>query len=87
VAIPDIVSQYELISHCQSVAPNVKIYARADVEEEIRNIKTLEVERVIQPEFEAAITIAREIFRTMGKTKEDIAEKIKSLRLSHAQAT
>lgn len=85
VAIPDSVAQEELIAYVQTKAPEVKIISRVHKDEEWEKIKMMKVDRVIQPEFEAAMTITRAIFSSMGKPKEEISEIIKSLRISHAK--
>ncbi|MEK7061049.1 MAG: cation:proton antiporter [Patescibacteria group bacterium] len=84
VAIPDRISQEILISHVQTVAPGVKIISRVHLDEDWERLKTLKVDKIVQPEFEAAIAITRSLFNSMGKPKEEIAERIKSLRISRS---
>ncbi len=84
ITIPDIVSQHETVSFVQSHAPEVKIIVRGDLDEDVQTLKTLKVEKVIQPEFEGSIAIVKDIFQTMGKSKEEISMRLKNLRLSHA---
>jgi CPA2 family monovalent cation:H+ antiporter-2 len=84
IAIPDRIAQEEVVSYTQTVAPKTKIIARATQEEDWRLFSDLKVEKIVQPEFEAAVYILKNIFGAMGKKKEDINEKIKKLRLSHA---
>jgi hypothetical protein len=43
----------------------------------------LKVDKVVQPEFEAAVAIVRSILVSMGKPREEINKRIRSLRLSH----
>lgn len=84
LTVPDTVARHEAISHIQTVAPNVKIFVRVDLDEDIQHLKALRVERIVQPEFEGALTLIRDLYRTMGKSKDQINEKMKGLRLSHA---
>ena len=69
LAIPDRVAQEELITHVQTVAPHVKIISRVHLDEDFEKLKLLRVNKVIQPEFEAAMAIIRGIFSSMGKSK------------------
>ena len=48
-------------------------------------LKTLRVDKIVQPEFEAAVEIARGILSSFGKPKEEIRESIKRLRMSHSK--
>ncbi len=84
VAIPDRISQEMLISYIQMVAPKVKIISRVHLDEDWERLKILKVDKVVQPEFEAAIAIVRSIFISMGKSKEEIGERLKSLRISRS---
>lgn len=85
LAIPDHVAQENLIAHVQTVAPGVKIISRAHLEEDVQSLKDLKVERIVQPEFEAAVAIVRSILVGMGRPKEEIAASLKSLRVSHSK--
>lgn len=84
LAIPDRVSQEILISHVQTIAPNVKIISRVHLDEDWERLKILKVDKIVQPEFEAAIAITKSIFISMGKSKEEIGERLKNLRISRS---
>lgn len=85
LAIPDRVAQEQLITHVQTVAPNVKIITRANLDEDWEKLKHLRVDKVVQPEFEAAVAISKSILSSMGKPKEEVSERIKNLRLSRSR--
>lgn len=85
LAIPDRVAQETLIAYVQTVAPNVKIISRAHLDEDWEKLKTLRVDKVVQPEFEAAVEIVRGVLASRGKTREEVSEAIKSLRVSHSK--
>lgn len=85
LAIPDTVTQESLIAHIQTVAPTAKIISRAHLDEDWEKFKVLKVDKVVQPEFEASVAIIKSILTSMGKSKEDIAQSLKKLRLSHYQ--
>jgi monovalent cation:H+ antiporter-2, CPA2 family len=84
LAIPDRVSQEALIAYVQTTAPEVKIISRVHLDEDWERLKLLRVHKVIQPEFEAAIAITRTIMVSMGKGREEVAERLKKLRISRS---
>jgi monovalent cation:H+ antiporter-2, CPA2 family len=85
VAIPDRVAQEELIMLLNRKYPNIHIIGRAHFDEDVERLKLLEVDKVVQPEFEGAVAIVRSILTTMGKSREEVGQKITSLRLSRAK--
>lgn len=85
LAIPDRIAQETLIAYIQSVAPNVKIISRAHQDTDWERFKTLGVDKVVQPEFEAAVEIARTILRSLGKGSKEVAGIIKKLKLAHSK--
>lgn len=85
LAIPDRVVQETLITYVQTVAPEVKIISRAHRDEDWEKLKTLKVDKVVQPEFEAAIEIIRSVLVSRGKEKEEITGLIRNLRVSHSK--
>jgi CPA2 family monovalent cation:H+ antiporter-2 len=85
LAIPDRVVQETLITYVQTVAPGVKIISRAHRDEDWEKLKTLRVDKVIQPEFEAAVAIIRSVLISRGKDRNEISEVIRNLRVSHSR--
>ena len=85
LAIPDHVAQETLIAFVQTHAPNVKIISRVHLDSDWEKLKTLRVDKIVQPEFEAAIEIIKSILRSTGKNKEEISDSVKSLRVSHSR--
>jgi len=84
ITVTDSVSQHETISYVQTHAPEVNIIVRGELDEDVQHLKSLKVQKVIQPEFEGAIQIVKDLFRSMGKDKAEIQDRLKKLRLSHA---
>jgi CPA2 family monovalent cation:H+ antiporter-2 len=84
IAIPDALEQRAVISVAQTLAPNLKIISRAHLDEDVDKLRMLKVDKIVQPEFEASVAIVRSIFSSMGKSREEVAERLKSLRLSRA---
>jgi CPA2 family monovalent cation:H+ antiporter-2 len=85
VAIPDRAVQEMVVTLSQTLAPQVKIITRVHTDDDWEKMKYLRVTKIIQPEFEAAVAIVRSMLSSMGKSKEEITERIKNLRLSRAQ--
>ena len=85
LAIPDHVAQETLIAYVQTHAPSVKIISRVHADADWEKLRTLKVEKIVQPEFEAAIEIVRSILISRGKGKDEISELIRNLRVSHAK--
>lgn len=81
LAIPDRVAQETLIAYVQTVAPDVKIISRVHQDADWEKLKALRVNKIVQPEFEAALAIVRSVFIGMGKSKEEIGTITKKLRL------
>lgn len=86
LALPDRIAQEELVALVQTKAPEVKIISRVHANEDWEKLKLLKVDKIVQPEFEAAVAIVRSMLISMGKPKEEITERIKNLRLSRAQS-
>ncbi len=84
LAIPDEMAQEEIVAYVQNVNPKAKLLSRVHKDEDWEKLRILKVDKLIQPEFEGAISIVRAILSSMGKSKEEISERTKKLRLSHA---
>ena len=84
LAIPDRVAQESLISHVQTHFPNVKIISRVHLNEDRDRLKILRVFKIVQPEFEASVSIIRSILVTFGKPNEEIKKEVKRLRMSYS---
>jgi CPA2 family monovalent cation:H+ antiporter-2 len=87
VAIPDLVTQEEVISFCQTHYPSLSIYARAHLDEDVTKIASLKVKKVVQPEFEGALSVVRQIFREQHKNKDQINDMLSNLRRLHTIST
>lgn len=85
LAIPDRVAQETLITYVQTFAPGVKIISRAHRDADWEKLKTLRVDKVIQPEFEAAVEIIRSVLISRGKDRNEISGLIRNLRVSHSR--
>lgn len=87
ITIPDKIAQEEIVSYVQTVSPKAKIIARAGNTENWQALQGMQVDKIVQPEFEAAVFVVKNLFRSMGKKTSDINERLRRLRLSHTAST
>ena len=59
--------------------------SRAHQEGDWEKLKTLKVDKVVQPEFEAAVEIIRSVLISRGKNRDEISDAIRNLRVSHSR--
>ncbi|MFH0863926.1 MAG: cation:proton antiporter [Candidatus Gottesmanbacteria bacterium] len=83
IAIPDRQTQEMVITNAQSLRPGIKIICRSHHEEDHAKLKALQVDTIIQPEFEAALSIVNKILHEYGLYSEEIDGKIKRLKIEH----
>lgn len=83
IAIPDRHTQEMVIGNALSLNRRIKIICRTHHEEDQRYLKSLGVQTLIQPEFEAALTIVAKLLTDFGITQEEAAGKISRLKIEH----
>ena len=82
-AVPGSFSQEMIIFNAKRLKPKLIVFTRVHQEEEQRRMRDLGVEVVVQPEFEAALSIVRRILYRRGFDREEIARKVKRLKIEH----
>ncbi len=83
IAIPDRHTQELIIGHAQTLNRRIKIICRSHHEEDQARLKSLGVTTIIQPEFEAAVTIVERLLAEFGVSPEDVSGKIARLKIEH----
>lgn len=83
IAIPDLHTQSQVITNSLTLNKNVDIFCRTHHESDQKHIKALGVTAVIQPEFEAALSITDKILKSFGQKEEDIEGKVSRLKIEH----
>jgi len=83
IAIPDRHTQEMVIANAQTLNRRIKIICRTHHEEDQKHLKSLGVDAVVQPEFEAALSIVGRLLPTFGINESDIAGKISRLKIEH----
>lgn len=82
-AVPSKSAQESIVLHAKTLNKKLLIFTRVNDEDQQQRMKDLGAEVVIQPEFEASLAIVRKIFIAFNIPKEDIAGKIKRLKIEH----
>lgn len=83
IAIPDRHTQELIIGHALTLNKKIHIFCRTHHEEDQPYLKSLGVQTVIQPEFEAALTISEKLLSEFGVEQEGIAGKVSRLKIEH----
>lgn len=83
IAIPDRHTQEMVVAHAHSLNRRIKIICRTHYEGDQQRLKSLGVHTVVQPEFEAALSIVVRVLGEFGQSEEDIAGKISRLKIEH----
>lgn len=82
-AVPERFSQESIILNAKRLNPKIKIFTRVEKEADQRRMKDLGADVVVQPEFEASLSIIKKILLAFSLPKEEIVGKIKRLKLEH----
>jgi len=83
LALPERYSQEKVILNAKRLNPKILIIARIHKQEDQHRFKSLGVQITIQPELEAAISIIKKIYFLHQLPYEEIATKIKRIRLEY----
>ncbi len=83
IAIPDRHTQEMIIGNAQTLNRRIKIICRTHHEEDQKDLKSLGVTTIIQPEFEAAVSIVEKVLPDFGVSPDDIAGKVSRLKIEH----
>jgi len=83
LAYADRHAQETVIVNILTLNPKVKLIVRTHFEEDRKLLKSLGVDTVIQPEFEAAISMTEELLRIVNLEEGEIEKRIKSLKTEY----
>ena len=72
-----------IVLNAKKLNPKIIIFTRVHQEIQQRRMKDLGVEVIVQPEFEASLSIVRRVMYRKGLDKEEIARRIKRLKIEH----
>lgn len=83
IAIPDRHTQELVITNAKSLNRRIRIICRSHYEEDQRRLKSLGVHTIVQPEFEAALSIVERLLADFGVSGDDISGKVSRLKIEH----
>jgi CPA2 family monovalent cation:H+ antiporter-2 len=85
ITTPDLFTQQLIIDHCHQLNPKLPIISRVHHEDDQQQLKHQGAHQVVQPEFEAALSLTSKILQSYGKSAGEISNKFKRLRLEHGR--
>lgn len=83
IAIPDRHTQEMVIGNALSLNRRIKIICRTHHEEDQRHLKSLGVQTIVQPEFEAALFIVSKLLSDFNIPESEMAGKMSRLKIEH----
>lgn len=86
LAVPEKNSQEAIVLNAKKLNRDIYIISRVHKEQDQTRMKDLGVDLVVQPEFEASLSIVRRIYMLNKLDKVDIINKIKRLKIEHGLA-
>jgi len=87
VSVPSSIEQEQIILEAKRLNPKIQILTRTHSNQNLRHFKALGVSQVIQPEFEAAITLLKKILKLYDFEKTEIKKRLQYLKMEHGGQT
>ena len=81
IALPDPSSTRILLKLAKNINPNIDLVARSHSDKEIDLLTKLGATEVVQPEFEAALEMGRQILSTLGEDNLEVNSAIQAIRI------
>jgi CPA2 family monovalent cation:H+ antiporter-2 len=82
-AVPEKFSQEAIVLNAKKLNPKIYVITRIHQRGSQRRLKDLGVDLVIQPEFEASLSIIKKTFFAFGLSREEILAKLQRLKMEH----
>lgn len=83
IALPEKLAQEAIVLNAKKLNPDIYIISRVHKEADQKRMKDLGVHFVVQPEFEASLSIIKKIYLLHKLPKEDVVNKIRRLKIEH----
>jgi CPA2 family monovalent cation:H+ antiporter-2 len=83
MALPERSVQEAIVLNAKKLNPRIFLISRVHKDADQRRMKDLGVEMIIQPEFEASLSIIKKIFIWHKLAKDEVISKIRRLKLEH----
>ena len=81
LAVPEKISQESIILNAKKLNPKIYIISRIHQKQDKKRIKEIGADMLIQPEFEASLSIIKKILMWYHLPKEEILSRIKTLKI------
>ncbi len=82
-AVPEKFSQEAIVLNAKKLNPKIFIITRTHEKDNQQRLKSLGVDLIIQPEFEASLAIIKKVLFAFKLSREEILAKVKRLKLEH----
>ncbi len=86
LALPERLAQEAVVLNARKLNRNIFIISRVHLQSDQTRMKDLGADLVVQPEFEASLTIIKKIYLWHKMDKQDIINKIRRLKIEHGIA-
>jgi voltage-gated potassium channel Kch len=86
LALPDRTDQEAVVLNAKKLNRSIFIISRVHHQSDQTRMKDLGANLVVQPEFEASLTIIKKIYLWHKMDKQDIVNKIRRLKIEHGLA-
>ena len=86
LAVPEVITQEAIVLNSRKLNRNIFIISRVHRQADQTRMKDLGANLVVQPEFEASLTIIKKIYLWHKMDKQDIINKIRRLKIEHGIA-
>jgi CPA2 family monovalent cation:H+ antiporter-2 len=83
IALPEKLAQETVVLNAKKLNSDIYIISRVHKEVDQKRMKDLGVHLVVQPEFEASLSIIKKIYLLHKLPKEDVMNKIRRLKIEH----
>ncbi len=83
IALPERLAQETVVLNAKKLNSTIYIISRVHKEADQRRMKDLGVHLVVQPEFEASLSIIKKIYLLHKLHKEEVVNKIRRLKIEH----
>lgn len=85
ITAPDLPTQEAVIANAQTLNKKIHIYCRTHYEEDQMLLKSLGAEDVVQPEFEASLSLVHKLLNDLGISPKEIDRKTVRLKIEHGK--
>lgn len=83
IAIPDRQTQDLVIANGFALNPDIKIICRTHFEADIVKLNSMGIDFIVQPEFEAALTISKKLLKMFSKPDPEILTSLRQIQKDH----